>query len=799
MSLIPPPFDWSKWLEYNWCTVEGIEKLRRLIGPSLPYNPAPFQLGCTARMMNGQDVLCLSATGDGKSALIYLASIARKGTITLVVCPTNFLESDLVCITNHLYKLSYFLAKLQVSSLRKKGVSAQAINAETLAAASLVGRDIWAEAKTGIYQVLLFSPETTATDEYDTFIHDEVVQPQIGYFVVDEIHLVYEWAPKFRTLYKTLFTMRAQLPEWTVFVGLTATLEPGLETDMVIRSVGFKSNFHFEKRDCERRNIDLIIREIKYHCTGYEFHDLDWLIPPDLTKASDLPKRLVYCETIKMGHRLTVYLRSLLPPHLCKDGHKLIHHMHSLNCPQCKAEGLASLYLSGEDRNCAIFVATAVLGVGIDVFDIDSIIDYPCFSSVSALVQHAGRPACGVGRHGEAIIYIKKTDIAVAMEFMEADEYFEDLCRVPDLDMESDPTDDVDPLESEGSDMEGISSPGVNSPKPNGVTVAVNTSGDSQSTVWAYKGCFKKKKKALKKTSSTKKAGRSRASGTKNCNSLRLVVAAHICRVCIIRQINLIYNNPGKSRNCGHCSSCKPHPVPEPQPLHSAMATANPAADETDTSASHDITPLFMKPLVKDLEEVAHNLELVVMELRANSPYNPDMLFIGARSFLPCRMMSQITDNFLRIESEDDLKRCMEGWRYWDTYGSELWNVVTMLQSKLRDTLKTRHEEKLVKQRDVREKKRQDQVRADLNAAGLSNVKCVKLVVPSKESDPTLPSVNDTVMSLSVHSMLQISDVNQHNFPAFQSGIEADSFYASKNRKRPAPDSNPQTFLPWET
>ena len=104
--------------------------------------------------MNGLDVLCLSAMGDGKSALIYLASIAQKGTITLVVCPTNFLESDLVSLADDLYKISDFLPKLQVSSLQKKGVSTQAINAETLMAASLVGRDIWAEAKTGMYQVL---------------------------------------------------------------------------------------------------------------------------------------------------------------------------------------------------------------------------------------------------------------------------------------------------------------------------------------------------------------------------------------------------------------------------------------------------------------------------------------------------------------------------------------------------------------------------------------------------------------------------------------------------------------------
>jgi hypothetical protein len=466
-------------------------------------------------------------------------------------------------------------------------------------------------------------------------------------------------------------------------------LKPGLETDTVIRSVGFKLNFHFEKHDCEHRNVDFIIREIKYPCTRYEFHDLDWLIPPDLTKAFDLPKRLVYCETIEMGHQLSIYLRSLLPPHCFKDGCKLICHMHSLNCPQCKAEGLASLYLSGEDRDCVIFVATALLGVGIDVSDINSIIDYPCLSSVSTLVQHAGRPTHGIGQHGEAIIYIKKTDIAVAMEFMESDKYLEDLRRVPDLDMESNvnPRDDVDPLESEGSNMEGISSPGTNSPKPDGVMAAVNASRDPQCAVWAYKGRSKKKKKKKKapKTSLTKKAGRTHASGTKSCNSLCLVIAAHVHRACITRQINLIYDNPGKSRNCGRYSSCKPCPVPEsqPSPLCSAMATANPLADETDATASRDLTPLFMKLLVKDLEEVAHNLELAVMELHANSPYNPNILFIDAQLFLPRRMMSQITDNLLQIESEDDLKRRMEGWRYWDTYGSELWNVVTMLQSKL--------------------------------------------------------------------------------------------------------------------
>jgi superfamily II DNA helicase RecQ len=91
--------------------------------------------------------------------------------------------------------------------LQNKGETAQVINAETLAAAALEGREIWTEAKTGRYQVLLFGPETTELDAFDDFINDECARPRIGYFIVDEIHLIYQWGPDFRLVYGTLATM----------------------------------------------------------------------------------------------------------------------------------------------------------------------------------------------------------------------------------------------------------------------------------------------------------------------------------------------------------------------------------------------------------------------------------------------------------------------------------------------------------------------------------------------------------------------------------------------------------------
>ncbi|KZP28196.1 P-loop containing nucleoside triphosphate hydrolase protein, partial [Athelia psychrophila] len=291
MSTIPPPFNWSERLTDPWHSDEGIEELRQLVRPSLPFDPYPFQLDCTARILDGQDVLCICETGGGKTALVVLPLIARRGTMSLMICPTNFLESDMA------------------RGLENSGVAALVINSESLARASLEGRDLWAEAKTGRYQMVLCGPETTVDNQgFNTFIDDPNTRVRLGCLVIDEIHLIYIWGPNFRKNFATLGALRARLPSHTVLVGLTATLEPGRETDAIVQSACFKSTYHFERRDCERRNVDIIFREIKYNISGYEFRDLDWLIDYGLLKASDILKCIIYCESIELGHRVTLYL-----------------------------------------------------------------------------------------------------------------------------------------------------------------------------------------------------------------------------------------------------------------------------------------------------------------------------------------------------------------------------------------------------------------------------------------------------------------------------------------------------------
>ena len=65
------------------------------VQPSINFEPDMYQVECTAKILSRCDIFCISATEDGKSALIYMPVLVNKGTITLVVSPTNFLESDM--------------------------------------------------------------------------------------------------------------------------------------------------------------------------------------------------------------------------------------------------------------------------------------------------------------------------------------------------------------------------------------------------------------------------------------------------------------------------------------------------------------------------------------------------------------------------------------------------------------------------------------------------------------------------------------------------------------------------------
>ncbi|KAJ7619941.1 P-loop containing nucleoside triphosphate hydrolase protein, partial [Mycena polygramma] len=655
--------------------------------------------------------------------------------------------------------------------MQKKNISSVAINSETLTAAAFASppRDLWAEAKTGAHRIIFIGPETMRTAAYDGFISNRNVRARLAQFTVDELHAADEWGVEFRKEFQDISTMRARLPEHTVFVGLSATIEPGRQFGSCAKLMAFQPGFHLEKQDCERRNVALIVRPIKYTSSGLEFRDLDWTVPPNLTKASDVAKLLIFVQTIDGGHRLVLYLRTLLPLHLQKDAQRLIRHHHSLACPDCKAEGLDSLYKLDEDRDCLIHVSTDVLTVGVDIPGLAAVIIYGKMSSASTVQQQAGRPARERGSTGKAYLYVTKADMADAMAYVKSDAGKLDKRVLAAKD-----------ATSHVRVAEPSTAPAEDSTDGTGETVDTLLDATARSEVDNVPTSTTQSVTAAKKSKKTKKIiaapGVIAKPGARTCSSLLLIFAASGRDLCVTRQINMVYGNPGVDKDCGRCSSCIGDTVPEPRakPTHAD-------GGETDiVDPAAEKVPAYMKPQTKDLKMVTEKLEQSARTIQWNQPRGPDALLVGARIFLPPRIISAITTDFLLITSEEIFKTRVRDWKYAEDYTQALWNVTKVLVDNLSKELKTRHEEALEKQRDAR-------VHKYLVTNGLAGITGVRLVIP--KAVPANAATDDSATTAAIPESVEPVNI--------RSEVPPKDFYAGSPTRTP-PRSKRKAQESWE-
>ncbi|KAK6984416.1 P-loop containing nucleoside triphosphate hydrolase protein [Favolaschia claudopus] len=469
--------------------------------------------------------------------------------------------------------------------------------------------------------------------------------------------------------------------------------------------MGFRPGFHLEKQDCERRNVALIVRVIKHTSSGLIFLDLDFLVPPGIFKASDAPKYLVFVQTIDQGHRLVNYLRSLLPLHLQKDARKLIRHHHSMACPECKAEGMESLYKCGEDRDCLVHVSTDVLTVGVDIPGLAGVVIFDKMSSAAAVLQRAGRPVRERGTNGVAYVYVSKANMAEAMTYLNSAAGKADKRVLHAKDPTSHIRDIIPSEETAAADSDSTPIPGSSNDLP-GLAAAEHPATSSAT------------KKKGNVTSVSSKPGH------RTCTSLLLIFAAHARDRCIQRQINMIYDNPGVDADCGRCSSCVGDKIPRPrETAESTSASAVSTAAGEDGDPELGKLPGFMKPQTKDLKGIAEKLEMSARKFRWMEPMGVDALLVSSRIFLPPRVVSSITSSFLLITSKEILMERVCDWTYKDKYGDMLWEVVNPLVSELSHELVTRHNITLEKQRDAR-------LHKWIVSAGLDHIQKVQLKLP---------------------------------------------------------------------
>ncbi|QRV85552.1 DEAD/DEAH box helicase [Ceratobasidium sp. AG-Ba] len=294
----------------EWSEPEIEAALDSVAQGNLGYELKEWQRSGTANLLCGNDVLLLAETGAGKSTLFELYALARPEEIVIVVAPLKLIEQNMV------------------------------------AAARSEKRDIWEECASGEYRIIVCSPERLAGDEMDKLLANSDFRARVGLVVVDEAHLIPTWGKEFRRAFNAIGALKSQLESRTVFLALSATLMPGEPIEEVTRSLGLSgSRFCPLKLKCTRSNIHITLRRMMHAISTGTFKDLDWLVTNEKLNTEEdifsIPKTIIYVDNVAQGYRLTLYLRTLLPPNLRPLGKQIIRHIHASTCSICKNEAYA--------------------------------------------------------------------------------------------------------------------------------------------------------------------------------------------------------------------------------------------------------------------------------------------------------------------------------------------------------------------------------------------------------------------------------------------------------------------------
>ncbi|KAJ7752951.1 P-loop containing nucleoside triphosphate hydrolase protein [Mycena metata] len=383
---------------------QTIQTIVKKLIPNWTTGLRPIQEDLVSPILDSEDVLCCTATGDGKSAAFSIPILVlneynanrqlypsglrtRQNPVGLVVTPTKGLASNIV------------------SELKQLGVSAFSYCRESLAESRRNGIDLTSEIKTcQKYQVICVDPEHLRSKEWREISDSSIFRAHIFYAATDEVHLINTWGLEFRTDFGLIgLFVRGRLPSSISVVGLSATLAPGRATTAVCETLGLYGNaFHLIRRTNERPNVQFIMKVLGHGISGYSFPDL-------LPFLQSGRKAVIFCPTIDMVFRVYVFIWRLQS----RTADKLRRtRMYTSLCP---AEyNQETLRLLNDDPYFQIVIATVAFSNGINATTLDDSITLSFPVTGDNAWQNGGRVGRKPGSIGRSVMLVQPSSIAAA-------------------------------------------------------------------------------------------------------------------------------------------------------------------------------------------------------------------------------------------------------------------------------------------------------------------------------------------------------------------------------------------------
>jgi ATP-dependent DNA helicase RecQ len=310
-------------------------------------------------LLDGNRVLCLMPTGEGKSLIYQVAGLCLEKT-TIVISPL------------------IALMKQQNAFLQKKGFNSLFLSDlsynEQLKSLTLL-------AKGKAPDFIFISPERAANDGYFEYVLNEK-RDCIGMVVIDEVHCISQWGDGFRPAYKLIPDFLDRVFghfAWPKILCLTATLNAEernqVETDFCIAKT-------FVSSQLWRNNLELVIN--------------------NLGSGKDEGKVTVL-ERILGDHKGEKILVFVHRKYGSKGTTRTLYEDFAEAYPASAffnadiADKDKDRILEGfSDGSIKIVFATSAFGMGVDIPDIRVVVHYLISESVEQYYQEVGR----AGRDG---------------------------------------------------------------------------------------------------------------------------------------------------------------------------------------------------------------------------------------------------------------------------------------------------------------------------------------------------------------------------------------------------------------
>lgn len=330
----------------------------------------PGQEEVVTRVMAGENVLAILATGAGKSLCYQLPGMLLEGT-TVVVSPLIALMKD------------------QLDVLSERGFKQNvALNSSLSEERELEAR---ARIARGEIKIVFVTPEKLEDRDFLAILKSI----NVPLFVIDEAHCISQWGHDFRPAYLALGSAIAALGHPTI-LALTATATPAVRED-ILAQLGIPGATTIVK-GFDRPNLRYEV--IRTETEPAKLKALKALFTTGLDGTG-----IIYCATIKNALEVQQYLQDTLDLPIAVYHSKL--HKQDRNSVQ-------ELFMNESIR---AVVATNAFGLGIDKPNIRFVVHYDLPGSIEAYAQEAGR----AGRDGDlsrCILLYRMSDTRVQNYFL---------------------------------------------------------------------------------------------------------------------------------------------------------------------------------------------------------------------------------------------------------------------------------------------------------------------------------------------------------------------------------------------